>query len=65
MEYTAFKAGDKVSWNGTKAVVLKDSSSDNPEVEVRIDGQWDETWEKLFNEYIGQDPIPVVLDAEI
>jgi len=60
--YTEFKAGDKVSWNGTKAVVLKDSSSDNPEVEVRIDGQWDETWEKLFNEYIGQDPIPVVLD---
>ena len=53
MEYTAFKAGDKVSWDGTKAIVLKDSSSDNPEVEVRIDGLWDETWEKLFNEYIG------------
>lgn len=64
MEYTAFKAGDKVSWDGIKALVVEDSDSDHDEVKVYVSGNI-ETWQKLYKQYTDEEPIPVVLDESI
>lgn len=48
MTYTAFKAGDKVSWNSTKAIVLEDSDSKSDSVFVYFDGDMAE-WKKVLN----------------
>lgn len=63
MEYTAFKAGDKVRWDWIKAVVVEDSPSDNPRVMVRIEDEWNELWYKVFHPDKEIPPISVVLDA--
>jgi len=67
MTYTAFKAGDKVSWDGIKAMVVDDSTSDYSQVKVYVQGKT-ETWEKVYNPYPDfeeSQPIPVVLDESI
>ena len=64
MEYTSFKAGDKVSWDGIKAMVVEDSDADHDEVKVYVQGKT-ETWVKVYNPYPDfeeSQPIPVVLD---
>ena len=61
MEYTSFKAGDKVSWDGIKALVVEDSDANHDEVKVYVSGKT-ETWQKLYKQYTDEEPIPVVLD---
>ena len=64
MEYTAFKAGDKVSWDGIKAVVFRDSSAENRQVEVScVGGCGSEVWDKMYP-VLGS-LIPVVLDESV
>ena len=47
MAYTAFKAGDKVDWDGLHGVVVEDTDENNEEVVVRIYGQT-EVWLKVY-----------------
>lgn len=59
MASTAFKAGDKVSWGGAKAVVVSDSPSDSDEVKVSVDNRV-QTWKKMYAPYYGSREIPVI-----
>lgn len=62
MACTEFKAGDKVSWNGIKALAVEDSDEDHDEVKVYVSGKI-ETWDKEYTpEFLCSEPIPVALD---
>lgn len=61
MAYTAFKAGDKVSWDGIKAMVVEDTDEYNDEVKVYVSGHL-ENWFKVARGSEGAD-CPVILES--